>query len=212
METKKLIFVHIFKTGGTTMHHTLKRRYGRNKFLYDTTYRKERDNGGIFKPIENINIYKPPTYKKYDIIFGHFIYEKYKHLDGVNVTILRDPLKRFISHYSNRVANSKKRRIKPESFEEFCEKCKNIYIHFTGGDVNNFNFIGFTEFYNKSMKIIGDISGFDMTPGEIKNCTKEKVKIKLTNKQIKFFKEKNKKDYDFYNFVFNNFRNKYLIS
>jgi hypothetical protein len=207
MTYKKFVFVHIFKTGGTTLKYNLRDRYGK-RFLYDVTFRKERKHKRVVKLVDNTMIYDPPDYEKYDIILGHFTYEKYKHLNRINITMLRDPLKRFISHYSNML----KRR--DESFEEFCEKTKDIYVHFTGGDLNNFDFVGLTEYYDLSMKKIQKIVGFDMSAKFVKNKTtqinktKPSDKVKLTKKQIKYFKDKNKQDYELFNEVLSSFKEK----
>ena len=200
MEPQKIIFVHIFKTGGTTLKYKFRYLYGK-KFLYDVTFRKERKRG-VVKLTKSTTIFEPSNYKDYDIILGHFTYQKYKHLNRPTVTLLRDPLTRFISHYSSVTTR------KQFTFEEFCDLTKNIYVHFTGGDLNNFEFVGLTEYFDKSLKIIGKKFGYNFVPKTFKKMNQAPANIKkeLTENQIKHFQNENKEDYELYNQVLSKFR------
>jgi len=195
---KPFIFVHIYRTGGTTLRYNLIDRY-EDIFFYDTSYRLEFKRNRIFKLEKTNTIFEDQDYQDYQIIMGHFTYKKYLHLNRPLVTLLRDPLNRFISNYSNsRIA------IKM-GFEEFCKRSSNIYIHFTGGDIENFEYIGLTEKYNKSMKHMRKLFGYDFKARvNIEDSTqlnKSKRKKKLNKEQIEYFKELNKDDYKFYNEV-----------
>jgi hypothetical protein len=204
---KKFIYVHIFRTGGTTLKRNLEERY-ENIFLVDTTFRDERKEG-ILKVEKNNNIFEPFDYFRYKIIMGHFTYKKYQHLNRPLATLLRDPLDRFISNFSGNFVGRK------YGFEEFCQMTSNIYTHFIG-DLNNFDFIGLTEYYKESMKIIGDMFGYDLEPralevdGSVQHnqCTNKRS---LTKEQIEYFKSLNKEDYELFNYVLKRFRDENII-
>jgi len=206
---EKFIFIHIFRTGGTTLKRNLEDRYD-GMFLVDTTFRDERKEG-VLKVKKNNNMFEPFDYFRYKIIMGHFTYEKYQHLNRPLVTILRDPLERFISNFSGYFVGRK------YDFEEFCEMTKNIYTHFTGGDLNKFSFVGLTEYYNESMRRIGDMFGYDLEPkvlegdGTIRHnkCVKKRV---LTKKQIEYFKKLNKEDYELFNRALKRFKNENIVT
>jgi hypothetical protein len=86
---EKLVFLHIDKTAGTTIHEEFKRIYGHDKVLL-----KHEDP--LFK-------YSVDDLDTYRVIGGHFNYDsiRYSGLDRSRIfTFFRDPLRRFESLYN----------------------------------------------------------------------------------------------------------------
>lgn len=140
LERPKLVFVHVPKTAGTTLVHALK----------ETNYVLHQDKR---HPVKD--------YNKYEIIFGHFHPSKYNG-DIPKAIFLRNPVDRMVSHYCHwktRLVNDNKNMIMcfpertakfPEDITliEFAKRVGNIYKKYTDYDLNQFAFVGFTEFFN----------------------------------------------------------------
>ncbi len=95
---KKIVFLHIPKSGGTTFKSLLYKKYGRKKSYQFNSYR-------IFDAIEEFR--KMPLHKKreYSVIEGHFAngIERYLCVSEapVFITFLREPVKRVISYWKH---------------------------------------------------------------------------------------------------------------
>ncbi|MDQ3047170.1 MAG: sulfotransferase family protein [Bacteroidota bacterium] len=90
--SETLIFLHIPKTAGTTVHHILHAQY-KGKNMFST------ENPG---QISNYKILSEEQKKQLSIIKGHFPYGiHYEHpLPAAYFTFLRDPIKRSISAFN----------------------------------------------------------------------------------------------------------------
>ena len=199
---KKIVIVHIFKTGGTTIKYALRGRYG-DKTLLDTTFRRERKYYGIIKLEKNTKIYMP-NYESYDIIFGHFTYEKYKHLNRPMLTILREPISRFISHYSNNRTGKR-----PVSFRKFLKDSSNVMTHFTGGDLDQFAFVGILEKFDETMKAFSQMTQYNFSNPKYKNKTRHK--IELSKNQIRLVEHYNQEDIELYKKALRRFNENIIV-
>lgn len=136
----KFAFVHIPKTGGTTIVNNLKKVY--NVFHYDDNYR-------------------PPDIEKYDIFFGHFLPRVYK--DYPLVTWLREPVSRIISHYNHlqrRIEKGNNRIMvypatvvkfhRDMSLIDFAESVGSIYPIYVDNNIEQFKYIGILEKMDES--------------------------------------------------------------
>jgi hypothetical protein len=111
-----------------------------------------------------------------DCIHGHFLPLKYLLLkNAIYITWMRDPVERLASHYHfwRRTYNPEeapplRRRVVEEnwSLEKFCfsPELRNFYCQFLWGfPIENFDFIGITEYYNCDMEYLSqEILGVDL--------------------------------------------------
>jgi len=89
-----VIFLHVPKTAGTTLHHILERCYPRNQIcsFKDPNYRSE---------LENFQKLSTETREAYRLIKGHLSFGFHRHLPGRStyITFLREPVARALSFY-----------------------------------------------------------------------------------------------------------------
>ena len=89
-----LIFFHLPKTGGTTMHAILRRQY-RSDTIFRTNPEEHWESLRVFRDLPD------DTKSKYRLITGHMrfgIHEDIKN-PSFYITFLRDPIQRIISYY-----------------------------------------------------------------------------------------------------------------
>ena len=71
----KFIFLHIMKTGGTTLLNEFIRIYGRENILHETKYKQDKiKNVGLLRMSDKTLTSYFPSHKDYKIIHGHFLY------------------------------------------------------------------------------------------------------------------------------------------
>lgn len=91
---RTLIFLHIPKTGGTTLQHILQRCYARNEIC---TFRDENRESQI----ANFKRLAAEQRAQYRLIQGHLSFGFHHHLpgDSIYITLLREPISRALSFY-----------------------------------------------------------------------------------------------------------------
>jgi len=95
---KIIYFLHIYKTGGTTLNDMLFKNFSESEIinLY-IPYISTGQLGEIFKVRENVNISKITK-----IVYGHYAYgihKKYNHLPFTYMCYVREPYARLVSTY-----------------------------------------------------------------------------------------------------------------
>jgi len=159
----KFISIHIPRTGGTTFRNLLFYWYGILNVLHDETSKR-------YIP-DIIKASPPPNATLFDIIHGHFHHTKYDYLGLPMVTWVRNPIDMVASQfYSLKIHNTTARSpeihikiIKEEmtliDFARY-EGTRNPISKFIGGtDLDKFDFIGITEYYDESLQRFGKWSG-----------------------------------------------------
>lgn len=95
MSRKTVIFLHIPKTAGTTMHSIFEKQYPPGA-LY-STYPANHPHGTV----EEYAAYSPARKREICVLLGHFSYGVHEVVPNpyVYLTILREPIERMISNY-----------------------------------------------------------------------------------------------------------------
>src|SRR5262252_5423022 len=88
------IFLHIPKTGGTTLQDILRSSYPRDQVCTFKDPNRESE-------IENFKRLRPKKRERYRLIQGHLSFGFHRHLPGnsIYVTLLREPIARVLSFY-----------------------------------------------------------------------------------------------------------------
>jgi len=192
----KFVFVHILKCAGTTLRHSLFEKKFKGRYLYDSTF-KHKLNILVDNPEHPVIIEPqqyPDDYEKYDILFGHFNYKKYKHLNRPMFSFVRHPVDRIIDQYfyhkkfyTDRGNNM--------SLIEFSGIWKN-HMSNVLGNIDRYEYIGIVENLEKSLNKMCDIIGIShvekLTTRRFATPTKIDEKIKNNIAEI------NSKDMELY--------------
>lgn len=98
-----LLFLHLPKSGGTTLRHVLERQFppGRSLAAYPTpeSHAETREGRRTVPPA--LRGLTPEARSRFDLVSGHFSYGLHEHFAGPcrYLTFLRDPVERVISLY-----------------------------------------------------------------------------------------------------------------
>ncbi|MDQ3110040.1 MAG: sulfotransferase family 2 domain-containing protein [Bacteroidota bacterium] len=206
------VFMHIPKTGGTTLHNVLSRKYSDKDWLHVKT---------IDAPIRFIAIEKAKSEKPF-LIKGHLGYKEVKDIPGSFLfTFLRPPISRVISHYyflketpsvkHYEFLNRSDTTI--ESFYAQKEKrdIDNCLVRYISGNHKDFgtineedyllaidnlehkiDFFGLQEHYDESLIMLGEKLGWTLPVYRKTNLTKKKEIV--SPQTLEFLKEANKWD------------------
>jgi hypothetical protein len=197
----KFVYVHVLKTAGTTLRHTLFERHYKGRYLYDDQFKLKRNKSiKTDAPVIIDGQRYPKDYEKYDVIFGHFKYDKYEHLKRPMFSFIRHPVDRMVSHYHYHKGVYKRKGI-DLSLLEFSELWKN-HMSYVLGDISQYKFIGIAEDFQNSLNRMCDILG---VKGPIKIISKRiaiKSKAKNISKKIrKEIEQMNSEDMQLYHRV-----------
>ncbi|KAF0817853.1 MULTISPECIES: sulfotransferase family 2 domain-containing protein [unclassified Cytobacillus] len=174
-ENRLLIFVHILKTGGTTLEKILQGQYN-NIFLTNRT-------GKMYTQESIKQLFSENMKKNLNCVSGHFPFGIHQLFPRpfTYMTILREPIDRVISLYFfilNNPRHSMHRIIKNMSFKDFIfnNRYKHLYVNHqtfwvSGGkepDLSKakenleqyFSIVGITELFNESIFIMKETLGW----------------------------------------------------
>jgi len=206
------VFMHIPKTGGTTLHNVLSRKYSEKEWLHVKT---------VHTSIREIAIEKSKQEKPF-LIKGHLGYDEVKDIPGSFVfTFLRPPIPRVISHYyflkeTPSVKHYDYLNLPDTTIESFyaqkekrdIDNCMVRYIsgnHKDFGTINEedyllalnnlehkIDFFGLQEHYDESLIMLGEKLGWTLPVYRKTNLTKKKEVVSAET--LEFLKEANKWD------------------
>lgn len=202
MDRMKFIYVHILKTAGTTIRCGLLDPIYKGRCLYDSMFkikyykRNKKIKTDNLLIIEN-QLYPSVNYKKYDVIFGHFKYDKYEHLNRPTFSFVRHPVSRMISNYYYFKAVYE-RKGKNISIIEFSEMWKD-HMTYILGDISKYKFIGTVETFQKSLNEMCSILGISPPKKIISRRVQRKSQANKVSKKIrKKIENMNTKDMELY--------------
>jgi hypothetical protein len=176
MIDRKIVFVHIPKTAGSSFAYYLRFvscniKRDIEKFWYD-------------------EFTDPKKYEDFDIIYGHFPVKKYMYLDPIFITFVRDPAERVVSQY---YYNKKKECPNGESLIEYAEKPE--YQNLMSKQIESlsyFDFVGIQENFDESLDRFGEMFGVEF-PEErtVKKRSNHYYKIKTTMEERRLIRKLN---------------------
>jgi len=228
MKNKNIIFIHMPKAGGTTLHEIIEREYW---YMRENTYTVQR-----FRHLPDFLSMPQEEKNKIKLLKGHIPYGLHEHLKGESVyfTMLRNPLNRIFSAYHYIISKPKHDRYdfiksKGINFSQFVElnvnpwiwnaqtkilagetdlskECsENVYKRALYNVEKNFIAIGFLEFFDQSVLHFGRSLGWTKLPLYKKSNITIHAKAKPTivdDKTRNIIKRKNKFDEMLYKKLF----------
>ena len=183
-----IISVHIPKTAGTSFKHLLQQQF-HERLLLDYTERPIWNNRvkgvgrALFAGLRMM--VRHENKGEYQCVHGHFLALKYRFLqirrNASYVVWLREPAERLISHYYYWKRTPPAPGTPPlrahvhaldYSLEDFCQEplFRNLYSKFLFGvNLDQFDFIGITEDFDRSIDLFRKIFSFGLEENSNKN-------------------------------------------
>lgn len=192
------VFVHIPKTAGTSFKKGLDKVIGKNKIAYDYGQDSKDTSDSVIRYIYNKDKSAFEELESHTIIAGHFCADKYhKYFPGAKfITFVRNPVERAWSEFMH----VKRHYGYRHSFEEFVmnpEQRNQMVSYFGKLSIDDFEFIGLTSEYKRSLDIFKDKCGLCLPEYNYNRGSGRK--ILLSQEEVKLVEEYNAADIVLYN-------------
>jgi len=208
----KIISLHVPKTAGTSFHLIMQKQYKSSKIL---------DMKPIVKRCENVLIEKK-DFSMYgeEFLHGHFTLLNFEYdLRWKYLIWLRNPVERVISHYFYFKVKPIAAYVHPLEYKIKYEKMslvdfiqvpcmQNLQSFYMNGsdNIDKFDFIGITEYFDKSIDILSEKLNLDLQT----SYKKERINVHkkdIDNNIKKLIQKINEEDCDLYSQVFSSIKN-----
>lgn len=201
-----LAFMHIRKTGGLTMRAILRKNFGTNNCdcpINDVTHREDWE--WIKRCYPNLS-----SLQGHAVRIGTELEEVFP--NPQYFTIVRDPIKRCISHYQHAIIHGQKQ----PALEEWVAKISNELCRAICGEANSdyaiemietrIGFVGMTETFNESMLLWKKWTGLPdldliYLPKNIAKSYSTKDKILNDPEAMGFIREQNQEDLKLFEYI-----------
>lgn len=205
---KLLIFLHIMKTGGTTLTNIICNQYAEN-----IHYRKGWMPSGVLEYYDEL--------EKADSLCGHFWFGVHRYLSRpfTYITLLRDPIEQVISWFYYRYKSQHLDQFNGSldeyiSSNKFNHETVNLQTRFICGDKTSdlerakenlkkhFTLVGITELFDESVFLMKKELGWENIGYKRVNTNNNRPdKNQILQSTINKIKEKNKMDLELYYFA-----------
>ncbi|MED4116868.1 sulfotransferase family 2 domain-containing protein [Priestia megaterium] len=216
MEKKLIIFMHIPKTGGTTLNDIFKKSYAENE-IYDHVPLEAMRN--------HFSQLKEEDKKEIKAISGHHFYGIHDLFSKpyTYFTMMRNPIERVISlyYFLKTYPGYYEENMRNMSFEEYIDwdpQARNGQIHQICGqnsqlslekakeNLKVFEVVGITEMFNESLLLLKNKFNWANIEYKKENVTKSRPRIsEVSPKIIKKIEKNNELDIELYEFIKSNF-------
>lgn len=210
MNNEITIFMHIPKTGGTTLNSIFKEQYLQSEIFDHDSYM------GKMMQLDEL-----PLEAKNNIraVAGHYFYGIHQHFSkSFNYfTMLREPVDRVISSYYFLQDYPGYEGVKNMTLEEFAVRgpeSANLQTLMVSGELElpnlskaidnlkTFTVVGVTELFNETLYLLKNVYGWDNIYYSKKNITKNRpLKEEIPPRVIEIIKQSNALDIELYNFA-----------
>jgi Sulfotransferase family len=215
MEKKLIIFMHIPKTGGTTLNDIFKKSYAENEIYDHVPLEAMRNHFSQLK--EDKKVIKA--------ISGHHFYGIHDLFSKpyTYFTMMRNPIERVISlyYFLKTYPGYYEENMRNMSFEEYIDwdpQARNGQIHQICGqnsqlslekakeNLKVFEVVGITEMFNESLLLLKNKFNWANIEYKKENVTKSRPRIsEVSPKIIKKIEKNNELDIELYEFIKSNF-------
>jgi len=215
MEKMLFCFIHIERSGGTTLHYLLRKTF--INYYSIPTYNGK--YGEILNPCNFSRIISTLPFIKG--VGGHTLRSYAGYEDSIKkpifyITFLRDPIERYISQFNYILAHFNKNMsfdhyLSLHRFQNFQIKKICGYDNLQKGinEINRYGFVGLTDRFDESITFLSKNLGVNYINIKINkrntiestNLTKYLSPSDLTDKQFRKVTDNNKLDIDFYKYV-----------
>ncbi len=221
MTDKKLIFIHLPKTAGTTIRSILNQQYGKDRIcgIYDG------DPG--FLSHEAFDALPETEKEQYQVYCGHFPYGLHEKIKGKAhyYAMFRDPVERVISYYHHAMSHSPAFQKNPVSLMKFLDRkdwqVDNLYTRFISGQQagygmchnrmvfkalenidSHFLAVGLQKNFDISLKILGKRLGWSAPQHPPVNVGKERPSLEYFSvREINRIRELNQLDQVLFDYI-----------
>jgi len=201
--TNTFIFVHIPKTAGTSFREAARDYFGNSGIIEDYGPASSNTSEIVRKassPGNSILLRDQLATEEKVLFTGYFHVRAYLPTLGKNLNwcvFIRNPLTRMLSEYQHLLQYERLN----QPFEEFCcspQQTNRQSQLIQGLKLEEFFFVGVTEYYSSSMQVFNCLTGFDLPTLKINTTnTKEQVNSsQISTEVIKKIKAENSIDFN----------------
>jgi len=226
---QSIIFLHIHKAGGTTLHDIILQNYKKSESFYTEASRFRKSTYDFINLDNNEK-------KQYKIIRGHMYFGIHKYLpqEATYISMLRDPVERLISNYFFYLKNNPQQRKKNFTLKDYILKSQelkredivnNLQTRLISGYdfhnkitpigkttremleqaksniINHFSVAGLTEYFDESLILFHKKLGWKNLFYKKQNVNINKVKKEISHDELELIKKYNNLDIELYNFA-----------